>query len=309
MNSDPPLAAHIWGKQPVQRFGQHLRSRPICFETQTRFDSSAMGRFSILRGLPLTFGLTLLGAGAASVSRPAPHVIADLKLEMLWVEPGTFTMGSANDEPERNKAEGPQTRVTLSRGFWLGKTEVTQAQYEAVTGTNPSTFKSAGPDAPVERVSWIDAMAFCEKLNARERAAGRLPPGYAYTLPTEAQWEYAYRAGTTGIYPVEPNASAWFANNSGETTHPVGTKQANAWGFYDMAGNVLEWCFDWYGDYPGGAVNDWSGPAHGYYRMARGGSWRTDAKQGRAAARGGGSAGRLDYTLGFRLALSATPSP
>ena len=128
----------------------------------------------------------------------APHVIPDLALKLLWVEPGAFLMGSPPDEPARDKAEGPQVRVTLSRGFWLGRTEVTQAQYEALTGNNPSRFKDAGPDAPVEHVSWLDAMAFCEKLTARERAAGRLPEGWRYTLPTEAQWDYACRAGPTG---------------------------------------------------------------------------------------------------------------
>ncbi len=244
-------------------------------------------------------------ARAENASR-APHVITDLKLELLWVEPGKFLMGSPADEPGRNPAEGPRMHVTLSRGFWLGKTEVTQAQYEAIAGTNPSTFTAVGPQAPVERVSWIDAMAFCEKLTARERAAGRLPAGCAYALPTEAQWEYAHRAGTTGIYPADPGDTAWTKGNSGDTTHPVALKKANPWGFYDMAGNVLEWCYDWYGDYRGGEVTDPTGPAHGYYRMARGGSWRTDVTSGRAAARGGGSAARLDYTLGFRLALCAT---
>src|SRR5215217_2020723 len=102
----------------------------------------------------------MLHAGPAD-ARPANHVIADLALELIWVEPGTFTMGSPADEPQRNKAEGPQLRVTLTQGFWLGRTEITQAQYESVMGTNPSTFKNAGPDAPVERVSWIDAIAFC----------------------------------------------------------------------------------------------------------------------------------------------------
>lgn len=246
------------------------------------------------------FALLLIPARA----EPA-RVISDLALELIWIEPGTFTMGSPSDEAERNKAEGPLTRVTLTRGFWLGKTEVTQAQYEAVAGTNPSTFKENGGDAPVERVSWIDAMAFCRKLTERERAAGRLPDGYAYTLPTEAQWEFAHRAGSTGAYPGEPDVTAWHAANSQGTTHPVAKKRANAWGFHDMAGNVIEWCLDWYGNYPGGAVSDPPGPARGYYRMALGGSWRTDARLGRSAARSGGSEGRLDYTIGFRLALSA----
>lgn len=233
----------------------------------------------------------------------APHVIPDLKLEMLWVEPGSFLMGSPADEPERNKAEGPQVQVTLTHGFWLGKTEVTQAQYEALTGANPSTFKAAGPDAPVEHVSWLDAMAFCRKLTARERAAGRLPAGYVFTLPTEAQWEYACRAGTTGAYPGEPHAMAWCDENSNGTTHPVATRKPNAWGFYDMPGNVLEWCYDWYGPYSRDPVIDPTGPHRGYYRVARGGSWRVGARVGRSAARAGGSDARQDYTLGFRLAL------
>ena len=253
--------------------------------------------------------LLLLGAATRAVE-PKPeanHRIADLALELIWVEPGSFEMGSPADEPDRHKAEGPRTRVTLSKGFWLGKTEITQAQYAAIAGTNPSAFREAGPDAPVERVSWKDAMAFCRKLTERERAAARLPAGYVYTLPTEAQWEYAYRAGTTGTYPGEPDAMAWLDRNSGQTTHRVATKTPNAWGFHDMAGNVLEWCLDWYGNYPGGAVTDPSGPGRGYYRIARGGSWRTDARLGRSAARSGGSEGRVDYTIGFRVALAAMP--
>ena len=273
---------------------------PICLHPIAAF----------VRWLLLGSTLTLAVRGSES---GAPHesglganrAIADLALELIWVAPGTFTMGSASGEPERNKAEGPQTWVTSTLGFWLGKTEVTQAQYEAVTGKKPSTFTAAGPLAPVERVSWIDALAFCRKLNERERAAGRLPDGYEYTLPTEAQWEYAHRAGTAAAYPGDPEGTSWYDRNSHATTHPVATKRPNAWGFHDMSGNVLEWCLDWYGNYPGGAVTDPYGPERGYYRMARGGSWRTDARLGRSAARSGGSEGRLDYTIGFRLALCA----
>jgi formylglycine-generating enzyme required for sulfatase activity len=239
----------------------------------------------------------------AALEVRASHVIADLALELLWIKPGTFLMGSSRDEAA-HKAEYPQTQVTLSNGFWLGKTEVTQAQYEAIVGTNPSTFKTAGPHAPVERVSWEDAMKFCAMLTDRERKAGRLPDGYMFTLPTEAQWEYAARAGTTGDYSRDPEITSWHIGNSGDTTHVVGAKEPNPWGLYDMSGNVLEWCFDWYGNYPGGAVTDPTGPRHGYYRIARGGSWRADIQVGRSAARAGGSAGRLDYTLGFRLALA-----
>lgn len=246
--------------------------------------------------------------GMASVApdrAPAnpPFTISDLGLEMIWIEPGTFTFGSPPDEIGRHRGEGPEAVVTFTKGFWLGKTEVTQRQYEAITGANPSHFKEAGPDAPVERVSWLDAMAYCAKLNERERAAGRLPEGFEYTLPTEAQWEYACRAGTKGAFSGNPVAMAWYKDNSQDTTHPVGLRLPNPWGFHDMYGNVLEWCLDWFGDYRGGTATDPSGPAFGYFRMARGGSWRVDLF--RSATRGGGSPGRRDYTLGFRLALSA----
>lgn len=157
----------------------------------------------------------------------------------------------------------------------------------------------------MKRVSWIDAMEFCRKLNERERAAQRLPAGYIFSLPTEAPWEYASRAGTTGPFAGEPEKMMWHAQNSGGTSHPVAQKTPNAWGFFDMPGNVLERCYDWYGPYPGGAVTDPTGPRRGYYRMARGGSWRMDLRVGRSAARSGGWAGRLGFTIGFRLALVA----
>lgn len=261
-----------------------------------------MRLFFGLRGVFVwAMGCAMAVCGAAGGSA---RMIEDLRLELIWVEPGTFMMGSPPEEAGRHKAEGPQTKVTLTRGFWLGATPVTQGQYRALTGENPSRFANAGDDAPVERVSWEDAMAFCAALTKREAAAGRLPEGYVYTLPTEAQWEYACRAGTTTPYPGNVDTMAWHEGNSGGTTQAVAQKSPNAWGFYDMSGNVLEWCRDWYAEYAGGAVVDPAGPAHGYFRIARGGSWRVDANVGRSAARAGGSAGRRDYTMGFRLALS-----
>ena len=248
---------------------------------------------------------------AAESSAQSPReghnfTIPDLALQLIWVQPGEFTMGSPSHDPQRNKAEGPQTEVKISRGFWLGRTEVTQAQYQKITGENPSHFQEAGENHPVEHVSWTDAMDFCKKLNDRERTAGRLPSGYQYTLPTEAQWEYAYRAGTTTEYPDDPAAMAWHDGNSNGATHPVATRRPNPWGFYDMAGNILEWTYDWYDPYPGGSVTDPKGPKRGYYRTARGGSWRKELRVTRSAARSGGSEARVDYTIGFRLALSAT---
>jgi formylglycine-generating enzyme required for sulfatase activity len=228
-------------------------------------------------------------------------------LDLAWIAPGNFTMGSPADEVGRYGDEGPQTRVTLSKGFWLGKYDVTQGQYQALVGTNPSYFTKAGQDAPVEQVSWDDAVAFCQKLNAQERAAGRLPDGYAYTLPTEAQWEYACRAGTTGLYyAADLGAIAWYDANSGDTTHPVATKQPNAWGLYDMSGNVYQWCLDWYGKYPGGSVTDPVGSPSGSNRGLRGGSWGGDAAYCRSAGRGDdGVPGDRDFDVGFRLALSS----
>ena len=231
------------------------------------------------------------------------YAVEELGVKMIWVPAGAFLMGSPVTETDRDQAEGPQTRVTISRGFWLGRTEVTQTQYEALTGENPSAFKDAGPDAPVEHVSWIMAIAYCRELTEREREAGRLSGEYEYTLPTEAEWEYVQRAGTTTEYGRSPDVMGWIESNSGGTTHPVAQKEPNPWGFYDLTGNVLEWCYDWYGPYAGGEVTDPIGPKRGHYRMARGGCWRMGGEIARSAARAGGSAGRVDYTLGFRLAL------
>jgi formylglycine-generating enzyme required for sulfatase activity/membrane-associated protease RseP (regulator of RpoE activity) len=230
--------------------------------------------------------------------------VPGLNLEMVYIQPGTFTMGSPTLESGRLNREGPQTQVTLSKGYWLGKTEVTQAQWEALMGNNPSSFR--GANRPVEKVSWDDAMEFCRRLTKRERSAGRLPEDYEYTLPTEAQWEYACRAGTTGPYGGNGNLNdmGWYNKNSGDTTHPVGQKQANAWGLYDMHGNVWEWCLDWYRDYPGGSVRDPRGPASGTYRINRGGSWYESASGCRSALRYGFYPGSRNADLGFRLALA-----
>ncbi len=226
-----------------------------------------------------------------------------VKMEMLWVKPGSFLMGSPASERDRRDNEN-QFQVTLSKGYWLGKTEVTQAQWQAVMGSNPSHFK--GGSLPVEQVNWEEAMAFCRRLTERERAAGRLPAGYAYTLPTEAQWEYACRAGTTGAYAGPLDAMAWYSNNSGNRTQPVATKQANGWGFHDMHGNVWEWCLDWYGNYAAGSATDPRGPSTGSFRVYRGGGWGNSAVYCRSAYRRYSVDSRNRF-LGFRVALSSVP--
>lgn len=235
-----------------------------------------------------------------SMAATASRTIPDLGIEMIQIKPGTFTMGDGSD------ANNTPSQVTLTQAFLLGKTEVTQGQYEAVMGTNPSKFKKVGRNAPVEQVSWDEAMEFCRRLTERERGAGRLPEGFAYTLPTEAQWEFACRAGTTGSYAGDLNAMAWYDENSGNKTHPVGTKQANAWGLFDMHGNVWEWCADWYASsYPGGSVTDPMGVASGPSRVIRGGSWNLSADLCRSASRHHSSADYRYRDLGFRLALGS----
>ncbi len=265
--------------------------------------------------------------------------IPELGLEMAWINPGNFTMGSPAGEEGRYDDE-KQHSVTLTEGYWLGKYEVTQGEWEALMGNNPSHFKNAGKRAPVETVSWEEAMEYCRKVTERERRAGRLPRGYEYSLPTEAQWEYACRAGTRGaIYTGslrilgENNAPAldpigWYGGNSGVSyeggydstgwpekqynhkragTHPVGKKKANDWGLYDMTGNVYEWCSDWYGAYAGSRVRDPAGPSSGSDRVLRGGSGYYYAQYCRSAYRSRSTPSyRFNY-LGFRLALRAVP--
>ena len=233
--------------------------------------------------------------------------IPGLDLDLVPLAPGTFRMGSAEGDWAD---ERPATAVTISRPFWLGKTEVTQAQWQALMGGTPSRF--VGPNLPVERVTWDQANEYCRKLTERERAAGRLPEGYAYTLPTEAQWEYACRAGTTGNYAGELDALAWYKGNSGGSTKPVGQKQPNAWGLHDMHGNVWEWCLDWKGPYPGGSVTDPTGPQAGEGRIYRGGSfenrddgWGNTDGQCRSAYRSWWAPQYVNADLrGLRVALS-----
>ena len=230
---------------------------------------------------------------------------------LVWIPPGTFTMGSPSDEVDRYPNEGPQTQVYLSRGFFMGNAAVTQAEYQEVVGSNPSSFQG-NVTRPVETVSWNDAVYYCERLTSRERMAGRLPVGWVYRLPTEAEWEYACRAGTTtrfshGVdlgYALLGNY-AWFVSNSLNTTHPVRTRAPNAWGLYDMHGNVRGWCADWWSDQlPGGSVTDPKGPITGWSRVLRGGSWDLGGRFCRSAYRIGYDSNGRDHRVGFRVVLA-----
>ena len=237
-----------------------------------------------------------------------------VKMTLKYVQAGTFMMGSPPTEKDRENNE-TQHRVTLTKDYWLGETEVTQEQYKAVMG-NPSEFSKKDGAYPVEHISWTDAMAFCERLTKAERENGNLPAGYEYTLPTEAQWEYAARGGNKRsryrIYSGgdKINDVAWYEGNSNES-QPVGQKRANELGLYDMSGNVLEWCRDWYDAYPNGAVTYPTGPAdgdglYGQYHVLRGGAWSWYAKSCRSAFRQSncnGDGSGFDH-CGFRVALA-----
>ena len=235
-------------------------------------------------------------------TRGKPITIPGLGLELLPVAAGEFMMGSPSNEKDRGKDETLH-RVKISKPFWLGTYEVTQDQYQSLMGTNPSYFK--GGRRPVEKVSWNDAVSFCNKLDQQERKAGRVPPGYTYSLPTEAQWENACRAGTTGPYAGDSLGDlGWYSTNSGSKTHDVGLKAANPWGFHDMHGNVWEWCADWHGSYPSGSVTDPQGPGSGSGRVHRGGSWLYYARNCRSAYRYRLTPVYRINDLGFRLCLS-----
>ena len=212
-------------------------------------------------------------------STAPPSLTNSIGMEFALVPAGEFDMGSTSDEA--SSWEQPVTRVRISRAFYMGKHEVTQGQWEAVMGSKPSQllFADCGADCPVEGVSWYDVQEFVQKLNEEEGEA-------RYRLPTEAEWEYAARAGTTGDrYSSDLDSIAWYSANSGGRTHPVGRKQANGYGLYDMLGNVFEWVQDWFWPYPGGSVTDPAGPSTGSERVYRGGDWGLDANSSRATSR------------------------
>ncbi|HWA25043.1 MAG TPA: SUMF1/EgtB/PvdO family nonheme iron enzyme [Lacunisphaera sp.] len=285
------------------------------------------------------------------------------RLELRWIPPGTFTMGSPATEPGRRADEGPQTQVTLTRGFWLGRTLVTVGQWKQVMGldlraqlkkrirddtlwelggkqqrlrdlmhwsldADPVTYlANEDDDLPMYFVSWNDAMEFAAKLTAQERTAGRLPDGYEFNLPTEAQWEYACRAGTTTpTYagtnePAVLSQLAWFDQNSAEGyagrrigptksgPRVVGLKEANGWGLHDMYGNIWQWCRDWYGPYVGGSVTDPTGPATGTGRVNRGGSFGSGINSLRSATRASNPQPEASAYRGFRIALVPVVAP
>lgn len=241
----------------------------------------------------------------------ALHIAAAPGPDMVPIAPGTFSMGSQTYFDQGFVNEGPVHAVTLTRPFWMGRHEVTQTEYQALMGTNPSTW--IGPNDPVGDVTWFEAVAYCAALSAQEAAAGRLPSGYTYRLPTDAEWEYCCRAGTvtefhTGdaLSCAEANAAACLWPNASRTV-PVGSYPANAWGLHDMHGNASEWVLDSYfgpGYAPGAATDPYQ--PNGASRVVRSGWYDIGTVACRSAARGAGlPTTRLLY-IGFRVVLAPT---
>lgn len=248
-----------------------------------------------------------------------PYTVPYQDIAMVWVPAGSFSMGSPLREPSRLPEEGPETTVTISQPFWMGTHEITQEQYLSVMGSNPSNFQ--GKDKPVESVGWREAMEFAKKINQREKAGGRLPSGYQYRLPTEAEWEYAARAGSSTPFHWGSTASPARGNFKGEYprdfssnelddgdvygTLPAGNFEPNKWGLYDMHGNVREWCLDYFNArLPGGSHSDWVQTDRNSRRVIRGGGWEDFAIHSRAASRGQGQRETTkSAATGFRLVL------
>jgi formylglycine-generating enzyme required for sulfatase activity len=253
---------------------------------------------------PLCLALLFFGlVGVPSSSAALKTYTNSIGMEFVLIPAGSFTMGADKKWKDAFEEDAPQHRVRISKPFYLGTYEVTQAQWTAVMGNNPSKYK--GLNNPVEQVSWDDIHVFMQRLNQKE--------GHArYRLPTEAEWEYAARAGTESAYSFGDDARelggyAWHDEGYDfGSTHPVGKKRPNPWGLYDMHGNVYEWVQDWYGEryYSASPDTDPKGPSSGSYRVSRGGSWYAYAQNCRAAYRYGNSPGSRSYDVGFRLALS-----
>ena len=268
---------------------------------------------------PGTVGSDQAAAGTdnSDVLAPPPAETPSLTpLELVWIRPGTFMMGSPDDEKGRRSNEGPQTQVTISRGFWMGKYEVTVAQYRTIQGNVSQLIPTATEDdlnRPVTEVSWQNATDFCFRLSQKEREAGGLPEGYVYRLPTEAEWEYACRAKTSTRFSFGDDPGyvllgvyAWYGPNSEGTPQPVGKKQPNPWGLYDMYGNVSEWCLDDLGHYSGVSVIDPVGMS-GKFVATKGGSWKSDGASCRSGFRHSVDLRDVGIlNVGFRIALAPT---
>ena len=271
--------------------GPRRRFTITVYNSAGKMLATGAAQMDLQAGQVLPLALTLATTLAGARSEIAATLVEGVEMEMLWIEKGHFSMGSPGAEWGRNVDEGPQREVSFAQGFYLGKCEVTQRQWEAVMGERPwAGFGEeviASPDHPAVFISWQDVQVFLERINA---AAGTA----VYRLPTEAEWEYAARAGTqtSWSFGVEKNVledHVWYVGNTHETesnyARAIGLKKANPWGFHDMHGNVWEWVQDWLGDYPDAAEWDPRGPSVGTARVFRGGSFKDSIEFTRSAQR------------------------
>jgi formylglycine-generating enzyme required for sulfatase activity len=312
---------------------------------ETQVNPNAVGGNSPLTEPSTEESIVGAGAGEERDFAIAPGVV----IRMCWIPAGHFNMGSPDHEQgRRDDMEGPCHRVEIKEGFWLAKTELTQQQWLAGAGIDTSArsdesrsgvadiwmnedrlppvemnAKFRGKNFPVQRIEWVEAKAWCTELTKRYQAHGALPRGWEFTLPTEAQWEYACRAGTASSlnngkdlnqshYEKECkhlDEIAWYHNNSGDQAHPVGLKKPNAWGLHDMHGNVQEWCDDLYRPYPYGQNIPEPNPEYAEFRSFRGGAWTCWAKGCRSASRRRYAPDYFDHDLGLRPALRLVAKP
>jgi len=266
----------------------------------------------VISGSPSVEGTNLVSLIARNSTGSGSNTLTlnlrvSLATPLVSIAAGTFTMGSAASDPDSVTNDQPQTQVTIAHAFLIGKYEVNQGEYQAITGSNPSFF-TGDLSRPVESVSWEDATNFCALLTARDRQSAHISGTAFYRLPTEAEWEYAARAGTSTAYSFGDDASslgqyAWFDGDSAQTSHPIGQKLPNPWGLYDMHGNTWELCMDWFGPYPGGAVTDPQGPVTGTRRIVRGGSWFRASVSSRSARRATLPSNSRNGDGGFRIVL------
>lgn len=319
---DPPLnfelEANGTNLEPVNEAGTTFSfppNQPFNLEIKIRNHLSAVKKISFDPNERELWTLK-----AVPIPGPTPgedYLVPYVGVEMIFIEEGTFVMGSPPEEISRLPEEGPPTQMTLTRPYWIGKYEIQQSEYGYIMEENPSRF--SGATNPVDSVSWNEANQFCQRLTAIERQAGRLPEGYEYRLPTEAEWEYAARAGTRtpffwgssanpdlgnfkGVYPRDFNEDQDISGIYGSVKG--GQYNPNPWGLYDVHGNLREWTHDdWNARLPGGASIDYTGPEFGRQKSFRGGGWEDPAQLARSAVRNGLRPSTRSSSLGFRIVL------
>ena len=307
----PPVLAASLARNSLMLKWQGMLGDQFQVQIKTNLADAAWGTLSsqiVANGTGFSASEALLAQQGARYYRVLRFPRLQAPDSMIYISPGTFVMGTPANDPNKTPNELPQFQVTLTRGFWINQFEVSQSEYQNLTCTNPATF-TGDLNRPVENISWRNAMDYCALLTQQERQAGRLPDGYLYRLPTEAEWEYAARAGTTNWFSFGNDQSllsnyGWYDGNSQGTTHSVGQLQSNPWGLKDVYGNVFEWCWDWIGSAPTQPVTDFRGSTTDTYHAIRGGASSFPWVDCRSSWRIGYSPASIPSDVGFRIVLA-----